>query len=251
MTILSVDSSYKPMSAAISRDGSLMAECFFSLGLTHSETLMPVIDEMIKRAGISLSEIDALAVTEGPGSFTGLRIGSGTVKGLADALDIPVIPVPTLEVMAFNIFSPGCIICPMLDARRGNVYSAVYGYEGESLKNLMPQCIISLEDLLGKLEPLGEKVIFSGDAELLFRDRIDEKLKLPHFYAPLNLRDQRAGALSALAEIKHKEGLAVNGAEFKPLYIKETHAEEERKEAEKQGRLKDLSKGISVLPEKS
>ncbi len=251
MTILSVDSSYKPMSAAISRDGSLIAECFFSLGLTHSETLMPVIDEMLKRAGISLKEIDALAVTEGPGSFTGLRIGSGTVKGLSDALGLPIIPVPTLEVMAFNIFSPDSLICPMLDARRGNVYSAVYRHGGKSLENLMPQCIISLEDLTEKLISLGEKVIFTGDAEPLFREKIDEKLKLPHFYAPLNLRDQRAGALSALSEIKYDNGLAVKGADFKPLYIKETHAEEERKEAEKQGRLKDLSRGISVLPEKS
>ena len=117
MKILSIDSSALPVSCAVLDGGRMTAEFTISLKLTHSETLMPLVDELLKKSGTELGSIDALAVSSGPGSFTGLRIGSATVKGLGDALKIPVISVPTLEALAYNVFSPDALVVPMMDAR--------------------------------------------------------------------------------------------------------------------------------------
>ena len=250
MTILGVDSSSEPMSVALAEDGRIISEYYLSLGLTHSETLMCVLNEMLRQTGTDLRDIDAVAVTSGPGSFTGLRIGSGTVKGIADALDIPIIGVPTLEVMAFNIYDKDSLIVPMLDARRRNVYAGAYAYEGEELKEKLPQCITGITELLLKIPDWGKRTVFTGDAEERFRDEIEKELKVPFSFAPPHIRNQRAGALCVLALKRYNAGEIMKAGDFKPDYIKATHAEEERREAEKQGKLKELSEGLSILPEK-
>ncbi len=249
MTILSVDSSSLPMSVAILKDGALIAEYYISLKLTHSETLMGVLDDAVKRAGTELKDITAIAVTSGPGSFTGLRIGSGTVKGLADALNVPLIPVPTLEVMAYNICSGDSLIVPTLDAKRGNVYGAAYEYEGDRLSEVIGQSIMPLKELLQRVNETGKKTVFTGDSEALIKEEDLKGMTVPVSFAPGHLRYQRAGALSVLANKRYEEGRTVRAEDFKPEYIKDTHAEEERREAERQGKLKELSAGVSVLPE--
>ena len=160
MTILAIDSSALPLSVAVMRDELLIAEYTITLKLTHSETLMPVLDDVLKRTGVELSEVDAFATAGGPGSFTGLRIGSATVKGLGDALGVPVISVPTLKAMAYNVLSHDGIIVPMMDARRRNVYTGIFEYEKDELKTLLPQCAIPFTELLAKVREYGRNTYF-------------------------------------------------------------------------------------------
>ncbi len=243
MTILAIDSSALPVSCAILRDGRMTAEFTISIKLTHSETLMPLVDDMLKRSGISFDEIDAFGVSKGPGSFTGLRIGTATVKGLAMAADKPVIPVPTLEAMAYNIYGGDALIVPMMDARRKNVFTAIYEYLDNGLREIMPQSAIPLRDLLEKVNGLKRSVVFTGDGIYSFREDLEEAVKVPFLIAPPHLSMQRAGAVGALAEVYYNKGKYTDAGSFRPDYIKASQAERERQEAEEKGLLRELSAG--------
>lgn len=246
MTILSVDSSALPVSCALI-DERMTAEFTVSISLTHSETLMPLIDCMLKKTGTELKSIDALAIAGGPGSFTGLRIGSATVKGLAEALDIPVISVPTLEALAYNIFGTEGLIVPMMDARRRNAYTAIYEYENDELKAVMEEAAMPLTELIDRLNSIGRKAVFTGDGIVPFREELEEKLTIPHSFAPVHLSLQRAGAVGALALKLYKEGKYTDAAAHRPDYLKASQAEREKSEAEKNGTLKELSAGGHAL----
>lgn len=243
MTILAVDSSALPVSAALSADGKVIAEFTISIKLTHSETLMPLTDSMLKESGVGLKDIDALAVAAGPGSFTGLRIGSATVKGLAEALDIPVVSVPTLRALAFNVYAPGAVIAPMMDARRKNVYTALYEYKDGFPEEVMPQRAMPLTELIDRVNELKRETVFTGDGIGVFREELDSEIHVPHFFAPANLSLQRAGAVAVLAEEYMKKGEYTDAAGHKPDYLKRSQAEREKAEAEKNGTLKELSAG--------
>ena len=243
MTILAIDSSALPVSCALIKDGHMTAEFTVSIKLTHSETLMPLVDEMLKSSGTDLNCVDAFAVSAGPGSFTGLRIGSATVKGLAMALGKPVIPVPTLEALAFNVFSDRDIIVPMMDARRKNVFAAVYEYEGSTLREIMSQSAISLKELIETVNKTGREAVFTGDGIYSFGEDLEEGLINPFRLAPPHLCMQRAGAVGALGEIYYSKGIFTDAGSFRPDYIKASQAEKERKEAEENGRLRELSAG--------
>ncbi len=251
MKILSIDSSALPVSCAVLDGGRMTAEFTISLKLTHSETLMPLVDELLKKSGIELGSIDALAVSGGPGSFTGLRIGSATVKGLGDALNIPVISVPTLEALAYNVFSPDALVVPMMDARRKNVYTGIYDYEGEELKEVLPQCIIPLKELAEKLDSMNRKVIFAGDGIYAFKEELDALLKTEHLYAPPHLSMQRAGAVAALGEKYYIQGKYTDAASHRPDYLKPSQAEQELKSAEKEGKLEELAEGTYISRKKA
>ena len=243
MTILAIDSSALPVSCALIQDGHMTAEFTISIKLTHSETLMPLLDDMLKSAGMGLDEVDALAVSKGPGSFTGLRIGTATVKGLAMALDKPVIPVPTLEAMAFNIFGTDALIVPMMDARRKNVYAAIYEYREGELSEIMPQSALSLISLMEKVNASDRKTVFTGDGIYSFKEDLEAGVRVPYSLAPPHLCMQRAGAVGALGEIYFNKGIFTDAGSFRPDYIKASQAEKEKKEAEESGRLRELSAG--------
>ena len=247
MTILAIDSSALPLSVAVLRDELLIAEYTITLKLTHSETLMPVLDDVLKRTGVELSEIDAFATAAGPGSFTGLRIGSATVKGLGDALRVPVIPVPTLKAMAYNVLSHDGIIVPIMDARRRNVYTGIFEYEKDELKTLLPQCAIPFTELLAKVREYGRNTYFLGDGVKIFKEEINEELDIPHYFAPPHLCMQRSGAVAVLAAKMYEKGEFSDAGAHRPDYIKATQAEQEKKEAEKNGTLKELSAGGHTL----
>ena len=243
MTVLSIDSSALPVSCAVISSGLMKAEFTISIKLTHSETLMPLMDDMLKKSGISLKDIDALAVSKGPGSFTGLRIGCATVKGLAMAMDVPVIPVPTLEALAYNIFCPDALIVPMMDARRRNVYTAIYEYEGDGLIELMPQSAVPLDSLLEKVNSFGRKAVFTGDGIYSFDRDLRASLAVPYHIAPPHLSLQRAGAVGALAFKLYEKGMYTDAETFRPDYLKPSQAERERALAEENGTLRELSAG--------
>ncbi|MBR5047888.1 MAG: tRNA (adenosine(37)-N6)-threonylcarbamoyltransferase complex dimerization subunit type 1 TsaB, partial [Eubacterium sp.] len=199
MRILAMDSSGLVASVALVEEDNLLAEYTMNLKKTHSETLLPMIDAIVGLTGIDLSGIDAIAVSAGPGSFTGLRIGSATAKGLGMALNKPLISVPTLEGIAYHFTLSDKLICPMMDARRNQVYTAIYRFAGRKLNTVMEACACSVEELIGRVNELGREIIFLGDGVPMARDMMEEGLKVAHAYAPLHMNRQRAAAVGARA----------------------------------------------------
>lgn len=230
MKILAIDSSSLVATVAVVKDDIMIAEYTINHKKTHSQTLLPMIDEIVKMAELSLDDIDAIAVSAGPGSFTGLRIGSATAKGLGLVWNKPLIHVPTVDAMAYNLYGTDKLICPIMDARRNQTYTGIYEFKGEELNVLTGQCAISIEELADKLNAMGREVIFVGDGIPVFRAILDEKLTVPHFYAPAHMNRQRAGAVAVLGEKYFKEGKTETAAEHEPDYLRQSQAERERNE---------------------
>lgn len=233
MKILALDTSGLVASAAIVDNGKTIAEYTLNYKLTHSQTIMPMIDEIVKMTETDLSTIDYIACAAGPGSFTGLRIGAATAKGLAHGLNIPIIPVPTLEALAYNIFGTDKFICPVMDARRQQVYNAVYAFNGEKLDVLLEEDTRIIDDVLDYVQSLDHEVIFVGDGVPVYRGKIEKCDNA--IIAPASCNMQRAACVAALAEIYAKEGNFVNGADFAPQYLRKSQAERELEEKQKTG----------------
>ena len=204
MRVLAIDSSGLTATAAIVEDEQTVAEYTINYKKTHSQTLLPMIDEMVRMVEIDLSTIDAIAVSGGPGSFTGLRIGSATAKGLGLALGKPLVHVPTVDAMAYSVYGCEDIICPIMDARRSQVYN-IYG----------------------------RRVVFLGDGVPVYRERLADGLKVPFFFAPSYMNRQRAAAVGALGIRYYREGWYETAAEHKPEYLRVSQAERERAQREK------------------
>lgn len=240
MRILALDSSGLVASVAVvdsSESGEeLIAEYTVNYKKTHSQTLLPMLDEVSKMIELDLSTVDAIAVAAGPGSFTGLRIGSATAKGLGLALNKPLIHIPTLEGLAYNLCGSSDVVCPIMDARRGQVYTGIYRFEDDKLIVLEDQMAISIEDLGEKLKKYENKVVFLGDGVPVFRERLtDEIMKNREIaFAPANVNRQRAASVGALAIRYYEEGKTETAAEHQPDYLRVSQAERERKERLKQ-----------------
>lgn len=167
MKLLSIDSSGKTAACAVTEDGQILTQSFTDSGLTHSQTLLPIVDDALKLASVSIDEIDAFAVTVGPGSFTGLRIGASLVMGLAGKR--PVYPVPTLLALAYNFCDRDCIIIPALDARRNQVYTAVFEAKGGVVSRLEEDSAMAVTEVLERIENYrGKEIIIAGDGAYLF-----------------------------------------------------------------------------------
>jgi len=231
MRILGIESSSLVASVAIVTDDILTAEYTVNLKKTHSQTLLPMINEIFKMLEIELDTIDAIAVSAGPGSFTGLRIGSATAKGLGFALNKPLINVPTVDAMAYGIFKTKSLICPLMDARRNQVYTGIYENSSE-FKIIEPQCAISIEEIISKLNKLNSDVIFLGDGTPVAREFIEATLKVPYTYAPAYCNRQRAAAVATLGAEYFKNGKVETAAEHAPNYLRVSQAERERAEKE-------------------
>ena len=232
MQILAIESSSLTAGAAIIKDDVVLAEYSVSLKKTHSQTLLPMIDEVVKMTETNLKELDAIAISAGPGSFTGLRIGSATAKGLCLALDKPLVEVSTLEAMAFGCGPYNGLICPMIDARRKQVYTGIYRFADHELVTVSRQKAIAVEELIRELNALGEAVIFLGDGVTVYQEMLIENMQVPYSFAPAHLNKQRAGAVGALAEKYYREGKTVTAAEHQPEYLRVSQAERERAERE-------------------
>lgn len=238
MRVLAIDSSGLTATVAVVEDEQTIAEYTVNYKKTHSQTLLPMIDEVKKMINLDLSSIDAIAVSGGPGSFTGLRIGSATAKGLGLALGKPLIHVPTVDALAYNVYGCGDLICPIMDARRKQVYTGIYRYEDHRLVTVKDQMAVGIEELLSMLNEMGETVTFLGDGVPVFKDIIADKLEVPFSFAPSHLSRQRAGAVGALGILYYKEGRTETAAEHKPDYLRVSQAERERAQ-----RLKKESEG--------
>ncbi len=227
MKLLAIESSGLVASAAIASETALLAEYTVNFKKTHSQTLLPMIEEIVNMLELDLQELDAIAVSGGPGSFTGLRIGSATAKGLGLALKKPIIAVPTTQVIAANLYGSAALICPLMDARRNQVYAGLYHYYGDSFEIVEDQMAISAEELISKVNKLGEPVLYLGDGAEAFKELLSEKTEVPCSFAPLHLSKQRAGALAARAVELYKEGRIQTAAEHAPDYLRLSQAERE------------------------
>lgn len=237
MKILAFDSSGLVASVAIVQDDNLIAEYTTNYKKTHSQTLLPMLDEVVRMTETDKKSFDLLAVAAGPGSFTGLRIGSATVKGLALAWDIPVVAVPTLEALAYNAWGSRRIICPIMDARRRQVYTGLYRFDkDDKMEALMDQVPMDIDELIKVLGDRGEEVLFVGDGIDVYADTIRQKMTVPFSFAPAHMNKQRAGSVAVAAKKRYEEGIYTSGDDFAPEYLRQSQAERERAERQKAGR---------------
>ncbi len=227
MKILALESSGLVASAAVWEDGKIIGEFTTNFKKTHSQTLLPMLDEVVKTIDMKLECIDAIAVSSGPGSFTGLRIGSATAKGLGLALNKPLIPVPTVDALAYNLFGTDRLICPMMDARRQQVYTGLYTFENGDFKVVLPQTACGVGEITEKINALGKPVIFLGDGVPVYENIIDENVSVPYTKAPAHLCYQRAGALASLAAVYFEQGKTETAKEHRPDYLRVSQAERE------------------------
>ncbi|MCR5790471.1 MAG: tRNA (adenosine(37)-N6)-threonylcarbamoyltransferase complex dimerization subunit type 1 TsaB [Lachnospiraceae bacterium] len=241
MKILAVDSSGLTAGVAIVEDFTMTAEYTVNYKKTHSQTLLPMLDEICRMTELDLSGIDAIAVTKGPGSFTGLRIGSATVKGLGLALQKPIIPVPTVDCLAMNAWGYHGLVCPMMDARRSQVYTGLYrfdrvgAYEPTVLLSQRPMAVGEMIDRLNEAYP-EETVLFLGDGVPVYEELLRDGMKGRYELAPAHMARQRAGALGVLAAVYRQKGIYESAGEHKPEYLRLSQAERERQQAnEKSG----------------
>jgi len=244
MRVLAIDSSGLTATVAIVEDEQTIAEYTTNYKKTHSQTLLPMIDEMVRMVDADLKDIDAIAVAGGPGSFTGLRIGSATAKGLGLALDKPLIHVPTVDAMAYSMYGCEDIICPIMDARRKQVYTGLYSfshkknedgglYDEPVFQVLRMQMAVPVEELIRHLNVYRRRVVFLGDGVPVYKEMLAEGLKVPYSFAPSFMNRQRAAAVGALGIRYYEEGRYESAAEFRPEYLRKSQAERERAEREK------------------
>ena len=229
MRILAIDSSSMVATVAITTDGILNAEYTINHKKTHSQTLLPMIAEIVKMIEIDMDSIDAVAITGGPGSYTGLRIGSATAKGIGLALNKPIINVPTMDALAYNLYSSQYVICPIMDARRGQVYTGIYKFEETEMKTIKPQCIMMIDELIKELDTIKESVMFLGDGVDVHKQLIDDIMDTKHYYAPASMNRHKASTLGTIAEIYYKNGKTETAKEHKPQYLRLSQAERELK----------------------
>ena len=230
MRILALDSSGLVATVAIIEDEQTLAEYTVNYKKTHPQTLLPMLDEVAKMIELDLETVDAIAVAGGPGSFTGLRIGSATAKGLGLALNKPLVHIPTLDGLAYNLYGNTGLICPIMDARRNQVYTGLYRFEGNEFQVVEEQMAISVQELVEKLNQYGEKVTFLGDGVPVYRNVLAEGLKVSYNFAPAHMNRQRAAAVATLALKYYQEGKTETAEEHRPDYLRLSQAERERAE---------------------
>lgn len=227
MKIIAIDSSGLVATVAIASEDTLIAEYTVNHKKTHSQTLLPMLDEIKRMTELDLATVDAVAVAAGPGSFTGLRIGSATAKGLALALDKPVIEVPTVDALAMNMWGTRDLVCPIMDARRDQVYTGFYSFDEENnLTVIRERFAEDIVNVVKMLEEYDRPVTFLGDGVPVYRDKIEKTMTVPYRFAPFHMNRQRAGAVAQLAVSYFKEGKTVSAAEHKPDYLRPSQAEQ-------------------------
>lgn len=225
MLILAIDTASLVSSVALVSQESLLGEITLKTRKTHSERLMPYILDLLEKAEVSKEDLTAVAVSIGPGSFTGLRIGLATAKALAFALKIEIIGVPTLAAMAFGCPSPGTLLAPVFDAQKGNVYHALYKWQRGEMCEIQSPKVINIEKVISEHSRFSESVMFMGEAAELYKDRIalgGDNLLLapPHVIMP------RAANVGLLGIKLIDNGITNDAMTLEPLYIRLSEAEE-------------------------
>lgn len=235
MKILAVDTSGPVAGAALYEDGALTHEILANHGLTHSQTIMPMVDDALSAAGLRPKDVDLFAAVAGPGSFTGVRIGVGTVKALAHAVQKPCLGLDALEVLAMGASGFEGTVCPILDARRGQVYCAAFDAAqiGARPVRLLPDRAVALEEFLGTLPEKG-RLLFLGDGLKVHMEAVRRALGERALRAPAHMASIRPGAACALAALMESE--KIDYMELQPIYLRASQAERERLAREERAR---------------
>ena len=226
MKILAVDTSATAASVAVAEENKLIGEFSINTALTHSQTLMPMVDELLNNTGLSVNDIDAVAVNAGPGSFTGVRIGVAAVKGIAFPKNLPCVSVSTLESMAYNMLGNDCIVCSVMDARCSQVYNALFRVKGCTVTRMTDDRALSLTDLKNELRNINEMVVLVGDGAVLCSKFLGEELE-NIMLAPFNNRIQTASSVAYAAFEKINNGETVKADELMPVYLRLPQAQRE------------------------
>lgn len=234
MIVLGIDTATLVCSVAVVTAERTLAEYTQQAQKTHSERLLPLIDTVLQDTGLTVSDLSGIAVVKGPGSFTGLRIGMVTAKSLAQALELPLYGVPTLEALAAqHPLFPG-IVCPILDARRGQVYNAIF-LPAEEPQRLVAERALALDDLLQDLEQQQEAVLFVGDAVPMHRQAISEKLGAKACFLPQELSICRAATVARLGLKQLAAGHTNSWRDLAPLYVRRSEAERKYLRSQEKG----------------
>jgi len=227
MKILALDSTADVCTAAICEDDRLIAEMTVNTGNTHSQTLLPVVEQILKISEIDIDEIDAFACSTGPGSFTGVRIGAATIKGIAYGKNKPCISVSTLDALAYNLVGYNGIICPVMNARRNQVYNALFECSNGVITRLCPDRALSIEELDEELADYDKPVYLCGDGYSI----TEKGFKLTKIqFVPERQRIQSGYSVACCALEKYRSGEALTDAELVPIYLRPSQAERERNE---------------------
>lgn len=230
MKILSIDTSSFPASAAIIDDAVILGEYVIRNQRKHSQNIMVMVERLFDDLNMNISEMDAFAVTVGPGSFTGLRIGISTVRAFAQAMQKPAIAVNTLEALAYNFAcTENTIIIPMLDARRDEVFTAAYSFNNGAMEEIMAPSVMTIDEIKGLFSD--GNVIYTGDGAIKNREALSEH----GIIAPANLCEVRAASVATLALKKAENGDVCGYGEVKPLYLRKSQAEREYEERKAKG----------------
>ena len=225
MKILAIESATVIASCAISENDVVLGE--YSLGhkKTHSEKLMPLIEKLLEDMEIEIKDIDVIAISEGPGSYTGLRIGASIGKSLAYAINVPIANVPTMKSLASNLYASDKFIVPVMDAKSGRVYSGIYKWENENLITVKEQFPANMDELLEILNQCTEPIILCGDGSENYKNIFTENLKIKHTFAPKQFNSLRASSLACLGYSMAVNGETIKSSEFAPKYLRLSQAE--------------------------
>jgi tRNA threonylcarbamoyladenosine biosynthesis protein TsaB len=229
MKILSIESASVTASCALAEDDNILGEYTLRHKKTHSEKLMPLIEELMHELALKMDDIDVIAVSEGPGSYTGLRIGAAIAKSLAFAADIKVVSVPTLKSLAANVFDLDKLIVPIMDAKAGRIYTGIYKWENGELTEVIEQFPCNIDDLIKILNNYDDTVIFNGDGSVNYRAKIEQSLNRKSYFAPEIYNYLKASTLSVIAYKMAVDGKFVPANDFKPQYLRLSQAERNRK----------------------
>ena len=227
MKILALESSALVAGVAVIEDDNLLGEYTMNHKKTHSQTLLPMLQALTEMIDLDMNTIDAIAVSKGPGSFTGLRIGSATAKGLGLALDKPIIPVPTVDAMAYNLWGTDKLICPLMDARRQQAYTGLYCFNEGELETIIEQCAVDISEIVEQINGKNQEVIFLGDGVPVFAEYLSQHVTVPYTLAPANCNRQSAASVALLAQKLYQQGVVEAAAEHKPDYLRLSQAERE------------------------
>lgn len=232
MRILAIESATLTASACILEGDVILGEITTNFKKTHSETLLPMVDSLMKMTGMKVKDMDAFTVSVGPGSFTGLRIGIAGIKGLSFAVNKPCIAVSTIESLAMNGLHTDAIICPMIDARRNQVYTGAFLSEKGMLKRILPDMPLDICEVVEKMEALskehGKKILYLGDGATAYKDAILDASKETPVFADFSMNYIRASFTARIAKEKFLRNETVTAEELEAVYLRKSQAEQER-----------------------
>ncbi len=228
MKVLGIDTSGQTASVAIIDGDKLIGEFSQNDKLTHSQTILPMIAQLCEKTNTILQDIDVVACAAGPGSFTGLRIGGATAKGLCFGIQKPIVAVPTLDALAYNMFMADAIICPIMDARRQQVYACFYEWQKETLVPLTEHMAESIDTVIQIAEKFDKPVVFLGDGVPVHKQKLEKNENFQ--FAPAHCALQRAAAVATLGQKMTQAGKATTGDAFSLIYLRKSQAEREREE---------------------